>query len=995
MEKFIPWYPNIKEENIREIIWNKREFFELKYITKKNKSKNIFSGELLEEPNANKSVKNFLYPHQIFIERYISPNTPYKGLILFHNTGSGKTFSSIAVCESHKHIMSKALIIVKGNTSYTNFRDQIIKWYKAMEYDLNDIKRYYEIKKYISFSNIIKKLTDQQLKDKFSNRIIVIDEVHNLRSLDFQEQPMYTDTELKTKKQKYDELQNTESTNHLVYNQMWKLLHTIDNSKVLLLTATPMIDKAEEIYSVMNLILEKNNQLTGTLSLEKLEKNIRGKISYLKSNEEMAEIKEQGIIIPGCKIKVIPSTMKGIQLYTYKKIDTKNVSDHVYRNSVYCSLMTLTDGSYGAKAFETNIIKKKNINGKPIFVFHDAQKKTITRETLHLFSCKYAKMIEIIEKSENELVFVFCEEVRGSGIIMIGCVLEALGYSQYNGEELSQLDKKPRYTIYTGDPSVCPNPEERLHGFRSKSNKYGEYVKILIGSRVSGEGISLTNIRQVHIITPHWNISTVIQAIGRAVRRDSHYMLKESERQINIYRHVAIADESYEKDIKKIYTPKISIDMYKYKISEEKENLIKKVEQKMRDESIDYYLNVECEHETKHHSKQTPKDISSYLITYNDLEYTETNLERYPTFGHIENLFRKTQTLDIKDIDIEDELLSVIIGEKTNITRNKRLILYGNKICIEPENPVHREITLEEYWKNILEKEIYLINHTINNLEREAINYLSKCSQKELINTIMSLNLDLKVKLVELSILERALPLISLFYNSIIKINRKWYHIMLYRAYEDKFSYSVSSEKFIISGRTKKLDIDSNNSKKWVFVNVKEEEENILNAIKTKIKASKKPMEKLGIYGVVSTSDSKFRIRNIAFEDNKETSEKANKDMRKINRGRYIDSYSLSDMRLIAMYLFSNQISYTYIINQAADNFPNIEDVITFMETHKTVPQAMNTENNKLLQNQLVELLKSKKYDFRLFYWITTKKKRELKNIIINAIIDNKMYIIL
>jgi Helicase conserved C-terminal domain/SNF2-related domain len=980
MENFIPWYPSIKDENIREIIWNKREFFELNYITNKNKNNNIFS----EESEVNKSAKSFLYPHQIFIKRYISPITPYTGLVLFHNTGSGKTFSSIAVCESHKHIMSKALIIVKGNTSYINFRDQIIKWYKAKGYDLNEIKKYYEIRKYISFSNIIKKLTDQQLKNRFNNKIIVIDEVHNLRSLDFQEQITDINTEYKQKKQKHNEEQNTESTNHLIYNQMWRLLHNINNSKTLLLTATPMIDKAEEIYSIMNLILEKDNQLTGTLSLEKLEKKIKGRISYLKSNEEMAEIKEQGIILPGCNIKVIPSTMKNIQLYTYKKIDIKNVSDHVYRNSVYCSLMTLKDGSYGAKAFENNIIKKKDIHGKPVFIFHETQRKLITRKTLHIFSCKYAKMIEIIEKSENELVFVFCEEVRGSGIIMIGCVLEALGYSQYNGEELSQIDKKLRYTIYTGDPSVCPNPEERLHGFRSKSNKYGEYIKILIGSRVSGEGISLTNIRQVHIITPHWNISTVIQAIGRAVRRDSHHMLKETERQIKIYRHVAIADESYEniktlnqEYISKLYTPKISIDMYKYKISEEKENLIKKVEQKMSNESIDYYLNVECEHETKHHSKQIPKDISSYLITY-----TKTNLEKYPTFDHIEKLFEKTPILDIKNIDIENELLSIIIGEKITTTNNKRLRLYGNKICIESENYVHKKITLEEYWKNILEKETLLINYTNNILEKKAINYFSKYSQKELINIIMSLNIDIKIKLLELSIIERALPLINLFYNSMTKINGKWYHIMLYRAYEDKFSYSVSSEKFIISGRTKKLDIDDNNNKKWIFVNVKEEEEKVINTIKTKIKDSKNPMEKLGIYGVISTTDSKFRIRNIAFEDDKEKSKKDNKDMRKINRGRYIDSYSLSEMRSIATYLFNNQINYSYINSQPTDNF-NTKDITTFIE------------NNKSLQNQIFKIPKNKKCDFKLLYWIITKKKRELKNIIINTLIDNNMYIIL
>jgi hypothetical protein len=991
MENFIPWYPSIDEENLRKLIWNKREFSELKYITE---TKSIFSEDEDKPVPEGTEIKSFLYPHQLFIERFISPITPYKGLILFHNTGSGKTFSSIAVCESHKHDMSKALIIVKGNTSYTNFKDQIIKWYKAIGYDLNEIKKYYEIKKYISFSNIIKRMTDQQLKNKFSNRIIVIDEVHNLRSLDFQEQniiPSSSQTIINRHSQNKQEKQE-DFKNHLVYNQIWRLLHTIDNSKVLLLTATPMIDKAEEIYSLINLLLEKNNQLSGALSLEKLEKAIRGRVSYLKSDEEMAEVKEEGKLVAGCDIKVIPSMMKGIQLYTYRKIDTKNVTDHVYRNSVYCSLMTLTDGSYGAKAFETNIVKKRDIHGKPVFVFCDTQKKNITRKTLCSLSCKYAKMIEIIESSKDELVFVFCEEVRGSGVIMIGCVLEALGYTPYNGEEISQLDKRPRYTIYTGDPSVCPNPEERLYGFRSKINKYGDYIKILIGSRVSGEGISLVNIRQVHIITPHWNISTVIQAIGRAVRRDSHHMLKESERQIKIYRHVAIADDpkiiNDVHDIKNLYTPKISIDMYKYKISEEKENLIKKVEQKMRDDAVDYHLNAEHKYEIPN-SEQ--KDISSYLIKYDDFEYTETTSDKYPTLNHIKNLFKKTQSIEIENIGIEYELLSVIIEKKIPVANvAKTLTISGNKIYVEQDKAIHKETTLEEYWKNILEKEALSLNHTVNDLERKAVNYFSRCSQKELINIVMSLNLDSKVRLVELSILERVLPLISFFYNSIIKTNGKWYHIMLYRAYEDKFSYSVSSENFTISGRTKRLDFNN----KWVFVNTREEEEYIVKAIKKKSINSKTSIESLGIYGVVSTSDSKFRIRNIAFENTNE--KEIVKDMRKINRGRYIDSYSLADMRLIAMYLFSNQISYTYIINKIKSEFPSMEEVIVFLENIvlETYKHGKKIEKS-LLRKKILDILESEKYDINLFYWITTKKKRELKNIIIDTLIDNKMYIIL
>src|SRR5262249_20904256 len=156
-------------ERFTELLWSKWEFFELRMVEQIVGSGG--GGEL------------FLYPHQLFVERFISPETPYQGLLLFHNTGSGKTFSSISVCENHKNYFHKALILVKGNTSQNNFKEQINKWYKTTGSDTGQIKRYYDIKKYISFSNTLKHLSDRQIKEKFSNRIIVIDEAHNLRYL--------------------------------------------------------------------------------------------------------------------------------------------------------------------------------------------------------------------------------------------------------------------------------------------------------------------------------------------------------------------------------------------------------------------------------------------------------------------------------------------------------------------------------------------------------------------------------------------------------------------------------------------------------------------------------------------------------------------------------------------------------------------------------------------------------------------------------------------
>ena len=40
-----------------------------------------------------------LSPHQAFVRNFMSFQTPYNSLLLFHGLGSGKTCSAIGVCE--------------------------------------------------------------------------------------------------------------------------------------------------------------------------------------------------------------------------------------------------------------------------------------------------------------------------------------------------------------------------------------------------------------------------------------------------------------------------------------------------------------------------------------------------------------------------------------------------------------------------------------------------------------------------------------------------------------------------------------------------------------------------------------------------------------------------------------------------------------------------------------------------------------------------------
>ena len=44
-----------------------------------------------------------LSPNQIFVKHFLSSNTPYNGLLLFHGTGTGKTCPGITIAENYKN----------------------------------------------------------------------------------------------------------------------------------------------------------------------------------------------------------------------------------------------------------------------------------------------------------------------------------------------------------------------------------------------------------------------------------------------------------------------------------------------------------------------------------------------------------------------------------------------------------------------------------------------------------------------------------------------------------------------------------------------------------------------------------------------------------------------------------------------------------------------------------------------------------------------------
>ena len=103
-------YPDINNINFQEKI--KEIFREYKIKDKKQ------------------TLKDFCYPKkytfqlpQLFVAEYLNPKTPYKGILLYHRIGAGKTCTVISIAEAFKTKMN--VIVVLPASLIGNFRSEL------------------------------------------------------------------------------------------------------------------------------------------------------------------------------------------------------------------------------------------------------------------------------------------------------------------------------------------------------------------------------------------------------------------------------------------------------------------------------------------------------------------------------------------------------------------------------------------------------------------------------------------------------------------------------------------------------------------------------------------------------------------------------------------------------------------------------------------------------------------------------------------------------
>lgn len=543
-------------------------------IIDKNKLDKILKTDLKLDKNKNKKMEELcipkkfkLQPSQKFLGEFFKKSN-LKGLLVYHKIGAGKTCTAITIAE---HLKKKLeIIIVLPAALINNFKgelrsecpgDEYInqddrkklnklkpsdeKYSKIIKKSNKKISKVYKIYSYHKFSKLV-----NENKIKFKNNLVIIDEIQNMIS----ESGTF-----------YKNIKKTVSQSD-------------DNTKILLLSATPIFDKPVEISLLLNLLKPENPLPTGTLFNNNFLKTKRTSdgIRYNVKNMDIFKNYIHGMVsyyrgappqtFPKENFKVIRCQMSDFQYKSYLSAtsDEKNMVRGAFKN---VDILNLPNNFFIGPRILSNIAfpnKSVGVNGL----------RSLTRDAMQIqnikeYSTKFYQIYKRLKQSTGP-IFIYSNFKEIGGIRSLVKFLNRHGYKDYKDHGESKMT----YAIWTGDETIEYKDEIKTI-FNKKENSNGSKIKIFLGTPSIKEGVSLLRVEQVHILEPYWNISRLKQIMGRAIRYCSHKDLPNKRRFVDIFLYLAT------------YPHVNTIDQYIWSLAKKKYKLISKFENSLKEKAVD------------------------------------------------------------------------------------------------------------------------------------------------------------------------------------------------------------------------------------------------------------------------------------------------------------------------------------------------------------------------------------------------------------------------
>ena len=569
--------------------------------------------------------------HQHFVEHYLSSRSPYKSILLFHSLGVGKTCTAITVAEAmltgHTANEEPRIIVVASGTLQDSFEDELRGECTDGVYQRlghGDPKRIANLVKsrykFLTYDGIITYAA--QFGGTIHGKTIIIDEAHNLK-----------DDNNKKNKEYAVELEKL-----LLKSAQAAAKHGKPANRLILLSATPMYDKPTEIMGLFDLLVRNDGSMLSDLPGSVTEgemfdgddiltpkarafiQRLAGEyVSYIKSNNPFAFAQRLSPLASGIPIiedawaapladGIVPTPAGDLQVVSQKDVQSMNITypPKLGADSAVIQKRGKGKGKGKGKSISEHIELEEG-EGEEVapkggfwrmFNRRNAEHFSVTYSDgnadalmpvpgkLGRIAAKILRICDLIRESEG-IVVVYSQYVW-SGVLPLAIALEHMGMQRYGSPNIlpkasvidSPVAPGTSYAIFSADKDVVRSSnfiQECRKVINSPKNHNGKIVKVVLLTQVAGEGISLKNVREVHIVEPWWNMNRIDQVIGRGIRTCSHVDLPLPRRNVTVFLH-AIDHEN-------------SADVNRYKnFVVKKIAQIKQVEEVVRSSALDCSL---------------------------------------------------------------------------------------------------------------------------------------------------------------------------------------------------------------------------------------------------------------------------------------------------------------------------------------------------------------------------------------------------------------------
>lgn len=637
----LPNHARVPRSAFEEVLGRKREF----RAWERRESDN---GDEARRDPCSKSGRFFDLSHtQTFLAAYLSPLTPYRSILMFHDTGVGKTCAAVRIAEAFAS--PRPAIVLAPEATRGGFKANLVNHRGApldaaggvdvrraarasctgstylrglpegssradlRAFAQGQMRARYVFFGYEQFNNRLEYTTErirgefaslpeeeverevaQTLRREFSDRVIVVDEAHNLRQSSRQKD---------------------------VLGKLRAVLRHAANVTLVLMTATPMYNRPDEVLDLLNLMLVND----GVRELahaevfdadggfveggeERLANAFRGRVSRARAQTEgtfplRLSARDAGVEPPagwrawppppalatdgspvprGERVAagaMFSSQLSAAQAAAYAAVVARgNMSAAMYTPAQeVCNFVG--GGETGEAGFFRVFKRVAAASAQALRLEYRRGRARLAGTALMEAAPKVAAICDLLERSEGgALVY---SRFKWAGVLPVAVALEERGWAPFKGRPLlrdvSPRAGAPRYALVTSDETIGggASATEVVHAFNTGASG----IRAVLGTNRVAEGLDFRGLREVHVMEPWFHMSVAEQVVGRAVRFCSHSRAEKEARNVTVFMHCACLSAAEAR--------RETVDERMFRLSVSKQRRVGAVMRVLRDAAVD------------------------------------------------------------------------------------------------------------------------------------------------------------------------------------------------------------------------------------------------------------------------------------------------------------------------------------------------------------------------------------------------------------------------